>query len=117
MNMFSHLSPMPRQVLSSCSLVKVSESYWPFDRCALCIIRGMETWEYCAVSLVTYREGSGETHELLTITFPGAHPESIKNPFGLIGLLNQLGADGWELVDVEAGVFYLKRQAKPLKSY
>jgi hypothetical protein len=67
-------------------------------------------WEYCAVSVTIYDEGSGGgPQELLQIRLPGAHQTSVSHPFGSIGLLNQLGADGWELVDVEAGNFYLKR--------
>jgi hypothetical protein len=76
----------------------------------------METWEYAAIGVALYREGSGGgTRELLTLTLPGAHPSSASHPFGLIGVLNQLGTEGWELVDVEAGTFYLKRRAKQKK--
>ena len=69
----------------------------------------MTRWEYCVVNVALYREGTGITRELLTITRPGEHPASITNPLGLAGLLNQLGADGWELGDVEGATFYLKR--------
>jgi hypothetical protein len=70
----------------------------------------MQQWEYCAVSVAIYNSGSGGgPQELLSIRRPGAHPEAVANPFGLVGLLNHLGAEGWELVDVEAGIFYLKR--------
>ena len=73
----------------------------------------MHTWEYCVINVVLYREGTGGgTRELLTLTLPGAHPASATNAFGSIGLLNQLGSEGWELVDVEAGAFYLKRRVK-----
>ena len=41
---------------------------------------------------------------------PGAHRASVTHAFGSVGLLNQLGSEGWELVDVESGAFYLKRQ-------
>ena len=51
----------------------------------------------------------GEPHELLQLRRPNQHKTSITHPFGLIGLLNQLGGEGWELVDVELGVYYLKR--------
>jgi hypothetical protein len=75
----------------------------------------MTTWEYCAVDVVLYREGSEPdvVRELLYIRKPGASRTSITNALGSIGLLNQLGAEGWELVDVESGTFYLKR---PIKS-
>ena len=73
----------------------------------------MQQWEYCSVDVTLYREGSsGGTRELLHITLPGAHPASASNAFGLIGLLNQLGSEGWELVDVDGRTFYLKRPAK-----
>ena len=73
----------------------------------------MQHWEYCAVSVTMYSEGSGgEPLELLHIRLPGAHKTSISHPYGLVGLLNQLGTEGWELVDVEAATFYLKRQRK-----
>ena len=70
-----------------------------------------QKWEYCRIDIVLFRDGSdlGGTRELLSITRPGAHPASISHPFGSNGLLNQLGAEGWELVDVEPGAFHLKR--------
>jgi hypothetical protein len=49
----------------------------------------------------------------LFIRKPGAARTSITNALGSVGLLNQLGKEGWELVDVESGTFYLKR---PIKS-
>ena len=71
----------------------------------------MQRWEYCAVTVTLYRDGAGgPPRELLEIRLPGAHAASVTNPYGLVGLLNQLGAEGWELVDVEAGTFYLKRK-------
>ena len=74
----------------------------------------MNKWEYCGVHVVAeYREGSGgPTRELLEIKLPGADRASASHPFGSIGLLNQLGSEGWELVDVESGTFYLKRPLK-----
>jgi hypothetical protein len=70
----------------------------------------MTRWQYSVVTVELYREGTGGgTRELLSITRPGQQRTSISNPLGLVGLLNQLGADGWELVDVESGNFYLKR--------
>jgi hypothetical protein len=41
---------------------------------------------------------------------PGEPQKGVTNPLGVIGLLNELGADGWELVDVENSVWYLKRR-------
>jgi hypothetical protein len=80
-------------------------------------MRAVQKWEYCRVDVILYREGTGGgTRELLTITRPGAHPASVADPLGSIGLLNKLGAEGWELVDVEAGAFFLKRAKKRRKS-
>jgi hypothetical protein len=70
-------------------------------------------WEYCAVDVTTYNDGTGgPSLELLHIRRPGAHTVSVSNPYGSIGLLNQLGSEGWELAEVENGTFYLKRQKK-----
>ena len=82
----------------------------------MCIMRDMENWEYCTVHAATYRDGTGMTRELLTITLPGAHPASAQNAYGLVGLLNQLGAEGWELFDVKANTFYLKRNVTSKKA-
>jgi hypothetical protein len=75
----------------------------------------MTKWEYCAVEVVLYHDGSepDTVRELLFIRKPGAARTSITNALGSVGLLNQLGKEGWELVDVESGTFYLKR---PIKS-
>jgi hypothetical protein len=73
----------------------------------------MPNWEYCAIYVASYRDGSGGgTQELLETKMPGAQRTSVSNTFGSIGLLNQLGNDGWELVDVEGATFYLKREKK-----
>jgi hypothetical protein len=71
----------------------------------------MHKWEYCAVDVTIYREGTGgPPQEFLEIRRPGAHRAGVTHAFGVVGLLNQLGSEGWELVDVESGVFYLKRR-------
>jgi hypothetical protein len=76
-------------------------------------IAGMQDWEYCRIEITLFREGTGGgTRELLAITRPGATPESITHPFGVMGLLNQLGGEGWELVDVAPSAMYLKRPKK-----
>jgi len=73
----------------------------------------MSNWEYCAVDVTIYNSGSGGgPQELLSLRLPGTHRKDVTNAHGLIGLLNALGGEGWELVDVEAGTFYLKRPAK-----
>ena len=75
----------------------------------------MNKWEYCAVSVAIYNEGTGGgPQELLSIRLPGAHSKSVTNTYGLVGL-NQLGAQGWELVDVEGATFYLKRPKRTKK--
>jgi len=75
-------------------------------------MRRMPKWEYCAVHVILYREGSGgPARELLEITLPGAHRASVSNTYGLMGLMNQLGSEGWELVDAESRTFYFKRHA------
>ena len=71
----------------------------------------MSKWEYCAVYIALYRDGTGGgTRELLSVQMPGEPQKGVTNPLGVIGLLNELGADGWELVDVENTVWYLKRR-------
>jgi hypothetical protein len=76
----------------------------------------MPRWEHCAVYVALYRDGSGGgTREILSVQLPGEQRKDVTNTLGVIGLLNQLGGDGWELVDVEASVFYLKRP-KPTAS-
>jgi hypothetical protein len=73
----------------------------------------MHQWEYCVVNVALYREGGGgPPRELLSITLPGEQLKGVTNALGLVGLLNQLGCERWELVDVEAGSFYLKRPVK-----
>jgi hypothetical protein len=75
--------------------------------------RAMQQWEYCAVYVSLYASGSGGgVLELLELKLPGHQRESVQDPFGSIGLLNRLGQDGWELVDVEGGAFFLKRPVK-----
>ena len=54
----------------------------------------------------------GGVQELLELQMPGHPRESVQNPFGSVGLLNQLGSEGWELVDVEGRTFLLKRPLK-----
>jgi hypothetical protein len=74
----------------------------------------MQKFEYCNVKVALHREGTdlGPARELLTLHLPGAAPASVPVSTDLMGLLNQLGSDGWELVDFEAGVYWLKRPRK-----
>ena len=70
----------------------------------------MMTWEYCAIYVTLYTSGSGGgPQELLEVKMPGHQREAVQDAFGAVGLLNRLGRDGWELVDVEGGAFFLKR--------
>ena len=76
-------------------------------------MRRMPQWEYCSVIVTIYNDGGGGgPQELLDVRMPGAHKSSVTHTYGSIGLLNHLGSEGWELVDVEGGTFYLKRQTK-----
>ncbi len=70
----------------------------------------MQRWEYCVVHVALYREGSdNEERELLSISLPGAARTSVSHAHGSVGLLNQLGSDGWELVQVSSARLHLKR--------
>jgi len=77
----------------------------------------MSRWEHCAIYVTLYREGTGGgTRELLSLQMPGEARKDVTNPLGVIGLLNTLGSEGWELVDVEASTFYLKRPVRSSSS-
>jgi len=73
----------------------------------------MHRYEYCRVNVSLYKEGSdsGPATEFLSLQLPGGQAASVTEPLGVTGLLNRLGADGWELVDVESGSFWLMRKA------
>lgn len=73
----------------------------------------MQKFEYCNVKVTLFREGGdpGPARELLTLHLPGAPPASVPLSVDLMGLLNQLGSEGWELVDFESGIYWLKRNA------
>jgi hypothetical protein len=79
----------------------------------------MHRFEYCNVKVTLYREGSdpGPARELLTLHLPGEAPKGVNEPAGLMGLLNALGSEGWELVDVESGTYWLKRRADKHDKY
>jgi hypothetical protein len=75
----------------------------------------MQKWEYCLVQVTQYRDGNepdNQIRELLSVTMPGANRASASHPLGSMGLLNELGAQGWELIDVEPGGYYMKRKTK-----
>jgi hypothetical protein len=56
----------------------------------------MSKWEHCAVYVALYRDGTGGgTRELLSVQMPGEPQKGVTNPLGVIGLLNELGSDGW----------------------
>ncbi len=70
----------------------------------------MPHWEYCLLQVIKYREGTDSTpRELYSVTRPNSQPTPIASSFGLAGVLNDLGAEGWRLVDVEAGTHYFER--------
>jgi hypothetical protein len=71
----------------------------------------MPKWDHCAVYVALYQSGTGGgPQEILSVRMPGQPRKDVVNPLGVIGLLNELGHDGWELVDVEESVFFLKRR-------
>jgi hypothetical protein len=79
--------------------------------------RAMSRWEHCAVYVALYRDGTGGgTRELLSVQMPGESQKAVTNALGVIGPLNDLGGEGWELVDVEASVLYLKRPKRSASS-
>ena len=73
----------------------------------------MTRWEHCVVDVIEYREGDGSPPlELLEITLPGVPRAGTAHPLGVVGLLNDLGDQGWELVDVESRRYFLKRHKR-----
>ena len=64
------------------------------------------------------RDGSGmQVGELLHLTLPGASAAIVPNALGAVGLLNDLGGDGWEAVSEEwtsqfERIVLLKRKVK-----
>ena len=69
----------------------------------------MPKWEHCAVYVALYQSGTGGgPQEILSVRMPGQPRKDVVNSLGVVGLLNELGHDGWELVDVKESVFSLK---------
>ena len=69
-------------------------------------------WEYCRVSVVTYRDGTGQVTEQIEISrFNNVEQRTEHGGHGLVTVLNELGAKGWEVFDVGASV-WLKRKGK-----
>ena len=71
----------------------------------------MRSWAYAIVRVTLFREGNSNApaRELYSVSFPNQVPTAVDDAFGLPGVLNQLGSEGWELVDVESGAYYFKR--------
>jgi len=71
----------------------------------------MHRWAYAVLRVTMFREGNSNApaRELYSVTLPDAEPVAVNKPFGLSGVLNQLGSDGWELVAVENGAYYFKK--------
>ena len=66
------------------------------------IIRGTHKYQYGSLKAETLRDASGEeVGEILYLTMPGTKAVLTTNPFGAVGLLNDLGAKGWEAVSDE----------------
>jgi hypothetical protein len=72
-------------------------------------------YEYASLHVVTIRTLEGPPIDTLTLTRPGAEPAVVVNPLGHMGVLNQMGREGWELVDVQGETFYLMRKLKSAK--
>lgn len=74
----------------------------------------MDRWEYAVLRVTLFREGNSNApaRELYALTLPGAEPASVTNTFGLPGVLNSLGAEGWELVEIENSAHYFKRRVR-----
>jgi hypothetical protein len=67
-------------------------------------------WEYCNVRVITVREGSGEVTEQIEIVLPGGQVENkTEHGHGVVKVLNELGAHGWEVFEMGASI-WLKRK-------
>ena len=66
-------------------------------------------WEYCRLTVETLREGSGEVTENIKVVLPGSKVEKkTGHGTGVVDVLNELGAEGWEVFDMSGGI-WLKR--------
>lgn len=78
----------------------------------------MQKFQYGSLKAETLRDASGEeVGEILYLTLPGTKAVLTTNPFGAVGLLNDLGAKGWEAVSDEwtsrfERIVLIKRQMK-----
>ena len=72
-------------------------------------------YEYCSLHVSTIRTLEGPPIDTMTLTLPGGEPTVVTSALGHMGLLNQMGGDGWALVDVESDTFYMMRKLKSAK--
>lgn len=73
-------------------------------------------WEYCNVRVTTLREGTGEVTEHIEILLPGDKVETkTGHGHGVVTVLNELGADGWEVFEMASSI-WLKRKAHAPKA-
>lgn len=64
------------------------------------------------MSVVTYRDGSGQVTEQIEIsTYHKVESRTEHDGHGVVTVLNELGAKGWEVFDVR-GPIWLKRKAR-----
>ena len=67
-------------------------------------------WEYCHVKITTYRDGTGPVTENIEIALPGGEVDTKTGQgHGAVQVLNELGAEGWEVFDMASGI-WLKRK-------
>src|SRR5688572_28428241 len=72
-------------------------------------------WEYCHVRVVTHKDGSGEVTEQIEVVLPGDRVEmKTGHGYGVVAVLNELGADGWEVF--EMAPIWLKRKLHASKA-
>jgi hypothetical protein len=72
----------------------------------------MTRWEYCKVTVVTHRSAANEVSEQIEIRrYHDVDTLTLHGGNGLVDVLNELGAKGWNVFDFSGGV-WLKRKVK-----
>jgi hypothetical protein len=71
----------------------------------------MARWEYCKVIYTAVREGTGGVDEMLAIHLPDGTARNERGTGnGMVTVLNELGADGWEVFNLTDRAAWLKRE-------